>query len=543
MKLRLFLISIAFAFILSSNAMAAPSFSNPLPTNGSYVFGRDTDLFSVNITDALLNTATAKFHIRVDDPTSIWANVSLSCSNSTLSSWNCNTTVSGLSALVKDGDTLLYYFDAYNTNNEYGSLASISDPVKVIVDRSFPRISILSPNNNTYARGNITVVIDTSDKFSGVNSSAVKYSLDNVTFNYTTTLSDGKYYSTSPLDTATWTNNQTVRIHAIASDLVENKNYSSATIFIDNEKPTMSSLSPASNQVLTGTYVFYFNAEDAHSGLNHSTASFQLAGANNSMNCFSSACNKSFDTKAVADGSHSLNFFIRDNATNIANSSVNIIIDNLPPSISITSPSGGQTVQGNILVAATVTDAGIGVKFVQFKWQQSSSSGNWVNMQCSGNSCTYTFDTSSLSGEFDIVVRAYDNLDQQSNSSVKVKTSTQGGGSGQTTTTVQPGTSGTQPPGSSGISPKATTTSTLSPNQACGNNVCEVTESCSNCEIDCGKCSAFDLPNILSNIFNNPFFQSDEGKIILFTGILSGIAVLYLVLRKVLQKKKPYEYQ
>lgn len=535
----LFLMSILFISILSSNVVAAPTLSNPSPATGSYVFGKDTDLFSVKITDSNLNTSRAKLHIRVDDPTSLWADVSLSCSGGP--DWNCNTTVTGLNALVKDGNALLYYFDAYNTNNEYGSSGSTDNPIKSTVDRSFPQVFFKLPINNSYVGGNATITINASDKLSGVNTSSVNYSFDNITYK-SMALSGGDYTNAEPWNTGIYSDNQSVNIYATASDKVENRNYTLIRVFIDNQLPTISSVSPASNQLLTGVYTFSLNAQDTYAGIDDSSASFQIGSASVAMACSNGSCNKNYDTAAIADGEYSIDFFVSDKAGNKAKSTANITVDNLPPTIIILSPSDGQNVQGEVAIKATVADAVIGVKTVEYRWEKGGSSGDWKNMSCPTSNCSSTLDTTGFqSGEYNIKVRASDNLNHQATKTVKIVLPSSSSSSSSSTPSgsgnaSQPSASSTN---ASGASPESSglpgTPGQPSQPAVCGNNVCEASETCLSCEVDCGKCGLLDIPRI---ILESPLFKTEEGRIMLFTGTLSLIIIGYLVSKKFILKKK-----
>lgn len=554
----LFLAIVLLSSSFIPTVLAAPALTNPSPATSSYVFGKDADLFSVRITDSLLNTSRAKLHIRVDDPTSLWADVSLSCSGGP--DWNCNTTVTGLNALVKDGDTLLYYFDAYNTNNEYGSSGSTSDPVKSTVDRSFPQVFFKLPANNSYVGGNATITITASDKLSGVNTSSVNYSFDNVTYK-SMALSGGDYNNAESWNTGVYSNNQSVNIYATASDKVENRNYALIRVFIDNLPPTIISVSPSSSQLLSGAYAFSLNAQDTHAGVNDSSASFQIGSTSVAMACSNGSCNKNYDTVAIADGEYSIDFFVSDKAGNKAKSTANITVDNLPPTITILSPSDGQNVQGETAIKATVADAVIGVKAVEYRWEKSSSSGDWKNMSCPTSTCSSTLDTTGFqSGEYNITVRASDNLNHQATKTVKIVLSSSpssssspsysspspsSGGSGNQSSTTTPGSNRTS--STPGVPPAAPD----QPSQpaVCGNNVCEASETCLSCEVDCGKCDILDLPRVLLDlprmlldlpkpILDSPFLKTDEGKIIFVTGILSAIIAAYVILQHAIRRKK-----
>ncbi len=535
LKTIFFLVAVIFSSLLIINGVAAaPSLSSPTPANSSYLFGKDTGVFSVLIVDSTLNTSTAKLHIRVEDPTSTWANVSLSCTNSSATNYNCSSTVSGLSALVQDGDTLLFYFDAYNTNGQYGNNGDATTPLRASVDRSGPKVTFSTPTNNSYAGGNATIFINALDTYSGVQNNSVKYSFDNSTFK-DTTLASSLYKSNDLWDTGTYSNNQSVTIYAKAKDKTDVENNTFITVLVDNEKPTISTSTPTPSEIIKGIHPFTFAAQDTYSGLNLDSGFFEIGSLNQSMTCAAGSCNNSFDTKRVSDGEYAVKFFIADKVGNRANYSVNIIIDNNPPTITITSPTSGSSVSGQVTVRATVTDSTTGVNTVQTRWETTGSSSEWKTMTCTAT-CAATLDFSGLQpATYTIAVKAKDNLNNEATSSVSVVIS---GSSSSSSSSSSSGTNTSQTSGSSGNG--SGTGSQNLPPPVCGNNACEASESCVSCEADCGKCGLDDLPAVISAlpkiivdaILNSPFFDTEEKRIVNSTGIISLIIFSILLVRK-----------
>jgi YVTN family beta-propeller protein len=77
-----------------------------------------------------------------------------------------------------------------------------------------------------------------------------------------------------------------------------------------------------------------------------------------------------WNTRGVADGSHTLRAEARDRAGNVGTSvPVSVIVgsatDTTPPAVSLTSPAGGAQVTGTVAIAATASDA-VGVTAVTF---------------------------------------------------------------------------------------------------------------------------------------------------------------------------------
>ena len=451
MKIIAFLFSflIFFGFVVQ----AAPILSGMTPANSSYTYGKDTDIFSTKISESNLNVSSVYLHIRVQDPTSIWSNISMSsnCVNTSESDWGCNTTVIGLSALAGDGSTLLYYFDAYDNSGIYGSNGTADDSNRVKIDRRGPTINFTNPINQSYIGGNnVSIKMSVKDDFSGVNASAVNYSFDNSTW-LSTSQNLNVFSSLQTWDTTTYSNNQTVTVYVKAADIIGNVNYKYISVSIDNEIPRLIILTPASNQILNGTVTLSFIAEDTYSWPDNSTAAFTLTGPNISLSCsgagYSINCSTNFVTTSVADSPYNLTYSIKDKAGNLAQNSTSIIIDNQPPVISIISPTNNAEVNGTVFISATVTDSGIGVHNVSFRWENTSS-GNWTLLNCSGSlrsfSCSAAWDTTNISiGIYTIRFRAFDGTLKQSINGVTVKVKSPANSTNETTTTIITGSTTT----------------------------------------------------------------------------------------------------
>jgi hypothetical protein len=428
------IIASGFSFLLFLGFIAAAALSlfDITPTNNSYIYGRDTDIFSTKINELNLNVSTAYLHIRVQDPTSTWSNISMSarCYNTSLSDWNCNATVTDLGALAADGNFLIYYFDAYDNNGVYGSNGTADGPNRARIDRRGPSIIFTNPANQSYANSNnVTIKISIVDEFSGVNASTANYSFDNSS--WLPTSRSANIFSSSQLwDTTTYSNNQTVALYAKAVDILGNVNYTYINATIDNEVPRLVVSSPTANQTLYDTVSLVFTAEDSYSGPDKTTAAFTLGGTNGIFVCtgtnYSLNCSTNLNTKSFNDGPYNLTYSIRDRAGNLAQNTTPIIIDNQPPVISITNPVNNAEVKGIVTVNVSVTDSGIGVSNVSFRWENSSSLGNWSMLTCSGSirsvSCSGTWNSSNYTdGIYSIRFKAYDSISRQTIGGVTVK--------------------------------------------------------------------------------------------------------------------------
>jgi hypothetical protein len=203
-------------------------------------------------------------------------------------------------------------------------------------------------------------------------------------------------------------------------------------------------LLPAANQILYDSAYFSFSAEDSYSGLDNTTATFNIAGASSKFVCngtdYKLSCSFNFNTKNVSDGPYNINFSIKDRASNLAQNITPVIVDNNPPTLSVTSPSDNAEVSGIVTLTASVTDAGTGVNNVSFRWESGSTTGNWSLLSCAGNirsvSCSGYWNSTGLSdGIYTLRFSANDSLSRQTITgvTVRVKNAVQASASGSST--------------------------------------------------------------------------------------------------------------
>jgi uncharacterized delta-60 repeat protein len=95
---------------------------------------------------------------------------------------------------------------------------------------------------------------------------------------------------------------------------------------------------------------------------------FKLDGANLGAEDTSAPYSISWDTRTVANGSHTLSATARDTAGSQSTATINVTVNNdlIPPTVSITSPANSSRVSGTITINASASD-NEGVAGVQFK--------------------------------------------------------------------------------------------------------------------------------------------------------------------------------
>jgi len=263
-----------------------------------------------------------------------------------------------------------------------------------------PIIFFLSPKNASYTGGIANITIDVWDAYSGVNDSSVIYSTDNMVWN-STNLVNIIYYNSS-WDASQLTNNQSVTLYANASDRLGNRNSTHIDVLIDNEIPKIFITLPAQNQILNGTVDMQVKVNDTYSGGDNSSVYYTVNGSTKSLNCSGTQnllCNVIMDSTAVSDGTQTIYFYAKDNVKNQAQNSTSVIVDNSGPVILFIEPQTGSTVYGRIKINASVTDVGVGIDSVTYRWE-GTTTGAWTNMDCSGSiyfyQCNASWNTAAV---------------------------------------------------------------------------------------------------------------------------------------------------
>lgn len=198
----------------------------------------------------------------------------------------------------------------------------------------------------------------------------------------------------------------------------------------DTIPPSVSISSPTSGQTVSGNVAISASAFD---NVGVSGVQFKLDGADIGAEDTTSPYSISWDTTTVSDGSYTFTATARDAAGNQTTSTpVDVTISNggggsdtIPPSVSITAPTGGQTVSGTIAVSATASD-NVGVAGVQFKLD-----GADLGTEDTTSPYSITWNTTTVSdGSHTLTTTARDAAGNQTTSNLVNVTISNGGGSG-----------------------------------------------------------------------------------------------------------------
>jgi hypothetical protein len=336
--MRKFLALLVFIVFLFRVSLSQPLLFDEQPKNGTYIYGRDTDVFSIRASATTITSAS--LFAKVKDPTAMWKEIQMSCYN--LNPWLCNATIPGLEALLAEGKYLLYYFKVSDDigTSYYGNETS---PLEVLVDRSPPIISLasISAQNNSYVSERKKLIFNITDPLSGVNVNATVFlfAYGNETWN--SSWMNLIYQNDSfiaPWNTSELPNNSTWIVYVNASDMVGNWNVTRVGIFhIDNEDPEILDYYPKDEQAIWGEYKISVKARDLYSGLNRIEIS--IDDFNDSALCEKDSCIYTLDTGKVSDGNYTLTITVFDNAENFVSISVKVRVDNSNPVLTLEYPS------------------------------------------------------------------------------------------------------------------------------------------------------------------------------------------------------------
>ncbi|MGD2113858.1 MAG: Ig-like domain-containing protein, partial [Acidobacteriota bacterium] len=184
-----------------------------------------------------------------------------------------------------------------------------------------------------------------------------------------------------------------------AFDQAGNVASDSHQVIVDNQAPTATLTAPTSGATVRGTLTLEASGSDA-SGLQ--SMRFWVDGTHLSGDG-TAPYTASWDTTTVAEGLHSLYAVAWDEPGNPGQSqTVQVTVDNTPPTATLTAPAHGATVGGNVLLTASASDAQ-GIANVRF-----FVDGARVTID-SNAPYAYTWDsTTAADGPHDIVARAFD---------------------------------------------------------------------------------------------------------------------------------------
>ena len=243
-----------------------------------------------------------------------------------------------------------------------------SAPIGVTVsnaspDTTPPTASVTAPTAGSTVSGTVAVSASASDDSGQV--ASVQFKLDGQNLGAPDTTAP---YSISWNTTAAANGAHT--LSAQATDFAGNVG-ASAPISVtvsnaDTAAPTVAVTAPAAGATVSGTVTVSASASDDSGQV--ASVQFKLDGQDLGPPDTTAPYSLSWNTTAVANGTHTLGAQATDPAGNSATASISVTVSNdtTPPSVSVTAPAPGAFVNGTVTVSASASDGG-GVASVQFK--------------------------------------------------------------------------------------------------------------------------------------------------------------------------------
>lgn len=267
-----------------------------------------------------------------------------------------SATFSGLSC----GTQYTFGVDAFDAAGNKSAITSLSASAAAC-DTTPPTVAMTSPANGATVSGaTVAVSANASDNI-GVTS--VQFQLDGTNLGAALTAAP---YSMN-WDTTVVANGQHT-LTAIARDAAGNTATSSAVTVtvsnVDATPPTVSLTAPASGAYVRGSSVTL--SATASDNIAVANVQFQVDGINDGAADTTAPYGATLDTTGLADGQHTISAVATDTSGNTATASETVTVDNTAPTVAVTAPANGATVNGSVAVTATASDNNT-VSGVQFQ--------------------------------------------------------------------------------------------------------------------------------------------------------------------------------
>ncbi len=334
---------------LNTTDTTPPYASGEIPANNSQV-NDNTPQISVNITDNASGVNPASIVMRVNGSTVTPIITSIAggynVSNQTITPFS-HTQVVNITVNATD-----------NNNNVLNHSWSFT------VDVDAPVVTSPNANLETIESDGINTTnlsVSATDSFSGINSVTINLSTIGGSPTAEMTNSGDTYWI---ITNATGADNGTYYLPINATDNAGNSNTSvNITLYVnDTTPPILSDKIPLSGTNST-TPTISINATDRGSGINTSSAEMKVEGEQVILKDTSSGFTFNFTNTTAATFSHgdtvNVTFNVSDNEGHTTNTSWKFYIDNVAPTITITSPAEGySTTASSITVSGTVNGTG-----------------------------------------------------------------------------------------------------------------------------------------------------------------------------------------
>jgi parallel beta-helix repeat protein len=174
------------------------------------------------------------------------------------------------------------------------------------------------------------------------------------------------------------------------------------TVFVDNTSPTVSIEEPVSGNICKGTVTIDVNATDNREVSNVRFKVDNGAWLAMAYNSTDFLWKYDLNTTSLSDGQRTLMVLALDKAGNPATTSVTVLVDNNPPTLTIQTPQSGMTVGLTLVVSVQASDAS-NVSRVEFYLE------DVLVYTITGTPYQWSWDTTEYpNGEYIIRAKAYD---------------------------------------------------------------------------------------------------------------------------------------
>jgi len=233
---------------------------------------------------------------------------------------------------------------------------TVEDSVSVTVDNTGPyNVQLYSPGNDSTVSGTVTLTADAVDML-GVD--YVEFYYDGSNLIGTGTDVGGDKYQVSWDSTGTTNGSHSIRI--VVYDLAGNFTIDeSSSLKVDNNAPSLVTInSPSGGELVSGTCTVSVSASDG-SGVGIDYVEVVVGSTTeNAVHTGGSNYEYQWDSSTETDGSYVLVVTAHDLMGGMFSNSVNITVDNTPPSgVSIISPLNAAYLHDNQIITATATEA------------------------------------------------------------------------------------------------------------------------------------------------------------------------------------------
>ncbi|MFH1181681.1 MAG: Ig-like domain-containing protein [Candidatus Woesearchaeota archaeon] len=356
-----------------------PNVSAIAPANNT-VFEEIAIVMNASVNDTTSKVASVKFRLTTSDGSSIssWLTASISSGTFSVGYWNASISSTSLPNGV--------YNITINATDFAGNQQVINIS-QIQIANIAPNVTILFPSQGMNISGNLLVNASIND--SGTVAS-VKFTLLNNTGNATLwttmtlrigTTSSG-YWDATISTTSLIDGYYNVSVNA--TDNVGNVNISAnISIAIDNTGANVSAVIPANGSIYDDqSFLINASVNDSVTGVFNAT--FRLArpgsatawiyasmGAGSIMQGY---WNATVDSSTLADGYYNITVNVTDFAGNQRMVNISsIVIDNVPPNATITSPRQDSNISAGFLVNASINESGAVVQLVNVSLLQPGS--------------------------------------------------------------------------------------------------------------------------------------------------------------------------